>query len=242
MKNNNVYLENIGFRQCTEKDIEKILERFPSANCPTDCFDYLTWHIYEGDLELDELNLDNAYLFITGNLTINKTVINVDENYGGLIVWGKTKVNCMRLSGYGCFLGGIEFNVLYSCGSDEWTFISNPKGKLLYSYGADLIIENFYEEQVEYLFSSDLDYVSFGDVTKLLSKKYFWWHEEDEFITFEKFKTAFKEKIKNDDDPEYYESWTEENYYLEYLEETEIDIEMDKVINDIQAGKKVFID
>ncbi len=212
------YLENLGFKESTEKYKTLMKEKFPNAIS----LDYL-WYVYEGDLIVEEIKMSNIPLLITGDLTINQPVVEVEE-YGGLMVFGITKVQYMELVGYGYFLGGIEFEILASILHGAQKYIYNPKGKFLYRDSENTTIKNIEEDKVD-VFLDTVDYESFGDVTKLLSKEYLWWHEEDGFITFEEY------KIENGEDSD----------YADYLEETEIDIEVRKIFKAIQAGKEVFL-
>lgn len=212
------YLESLGFKESTEKDKAAMKEKFPYASN----LDSL-WYVYEGDLIIDEIKLSNIPLLVTGNLTINQPVVEVEE-YGGLMVFGKTKVQYMRLAGHGYFLGGIEFEILVSMLHGASKEIYNPQGRLLYRDSENTVIENIDEDEVEVYFDI-VDYESFGDVTKLLSKEYIWCHEENEFMTFEDYQK------ENGQDYE----------YEDYLEETEIDIKISDIFRAVKDGKNVFL-
>lgn len=212
------YLENLGFKESTEKDKTLMKEKFPYAS-NLDCL----WYVYEGDLEVEDIKLSNIPLLITGDLTIKQPFIQVNGN-SGLMVFGKTTVQYMELAGYGYFFGGIEFEILASILHGAQKYIYNPKGKLLYRDSENTTINNIEEDKVDVFFDT-VDYESFGDVTQLLSKEYLWWHEENGFITFEEY------KIKNGEDGD----------YDDYLEETEISVEVRKIFRAIKAGKKVFL-
>lgn len=213
------YLENVGFRQCTEEDKAKMKEKFPYAS-NLGCL----WYVYEGDLEIEDIKLSNTPLLITGNLTIKQPFIQVDEN-NGLMVFGKTTVQYMELAGYGYFFGGIEFEMLSLTIFGEDTEIHHPKGRLLYRESEDSVIKNMNKEDVEVFFDT-MDYKFFGDVSKLLPKKYLFCHEVYELATFEEYKSYHGE----------------DSDYDEYIEEMEIDVEVLEIFKAIQAGKKVFLD
>lgn len=211
----NAYLENLGFRQCTQQDIKKLKKEYPH-DIELDCFEY----IYEGDLILDEFKIETEHIIVTGDFILNQPTFDVDEACA-LAVYGETKVQYIQVSGRALFYGGITFKVL-----DVWDYdeqcIYNPQGIILMVQVPE--IKNFDPNKVKVFWNNQNREKSFGDATKFLKKDYFE-YIDDNFMTFEEY------KAKNGDCD-----------YIDYVVDNDVYIDSSSILRAVQAGKKVFLD
>ncbi len=150
--------------------------------------DYSNWLIYEGDLTIDNLFLEELWLIVTGNLTIKGSFC---EKYSRVIVLGDIKAENI-VSGGDVFLvlgdtniSGLIMN--YSCEEGGASgYVGNVKCKAFYTYekysfilgGIDAeyhsVLENEFDEINEY----SENFVS--DIFKFFSE------DDDEFDDEEK--------------------------------------------------------
>jgi hypothetical protein len=218
------YLTSLGFCESSKEEKHKIVhETHKDKRIKPEILNY-TWYIYEGDLELDTLQMDTIPLIVTGNLTVNQPILEVDESTG-LMVLGKTKVQTMDLSGYGYFLEGIEFSGLLYCNMHgAQRIIYHPEGPLLYNDSHSARIYPDKPEKVKVYLDRAHDHDGFGDVRTLLKEPY--WQCE-EYMTLEEFET--------DEESEYYEN------YEEFLRFLHFDIDSFELFNDMKNGVDVFI-
>lgn len=86
------YLESNGFTKATREEIEKYVSYE---------FEYIydaLWYIYDGDLTIDDLDLEDLPLIITGDLNMPNGAI-YTQDHNGLVILGKTNVKWLFING-----------------------------------------------------------------------------------------------------------------------------------------------
>jgi len=119
------YLESIGFTKASKEEIEQNVDYE---------FEYIydaLWYIYDGDLNIESLRMDNLPLIVTGDLNMpNGTVFTSD--YNGLIVLGKTNAKWLSING-NTHLKDVTFSLaLITSGNGSPRIVEKAQGPFLY--------------------------------------------------------------------------------------------------------------
>lgn len=129
------YLESLGFNKASKEEIEKYV--------PYE-FEYIydaAWYIFDGNLEIEDLKMDNLPLIVTGDLKVTKSTVSTVD-YNGLVVLGKTYAKNLSLNG-NTYLEDVIFeDTLMTTGNGAPRIINKATGAFLYKCSDSACIEN----------------------------------------------------------------------------------------------------
>ncbi len=119
------YLDSIGFKKATKEEIEKYVSYE---------FEYIydaLWYIYDGDLSIEDLDMEDLPLIITGDLTMPNGAI-YTQDHNGLVVLGKTNVKWLSING-NTHLKDVTFSLaLLTSGNGAPRIVEKAQGPFLY--------------------------------------------------------------------------------------------------------------